>query len=118
MRTPMFTPFSKRARQKQGKGPGPNEDDHLPDALNNKVIHICNELIAKLPKVFFRGGEAFFTGARQALCHELGLMRLTDQHWKAEVDVWSFFLRQQKVETCLDTIEIVFACVVAVVQGD
>jgi hypothetical protein len=114
----MFTPFSKRARQEQGKGPDAYKYDELPDALKNQIIHICNELIAKLPKVFFRGGEAFFAGARQALFHELGLLRLTNRPRTAEEDVWNFFLQQQSVETCLDIIEIVFACVVAVVQGD
>jgi hypothetical protein len=36
----------------------------------------------------------------------------------AEEDVWTFFLEEQNVESCLDIIEIVFACVVSVVQGD
>jgi hypothetical protein len=114
----MFTPFSKRARQAQGKGPGAYEYDRLPDALKNQVIHICNEVAAKFPAVFFHGGDAFFNQARQALLHELGLMRLSDRGRTSEEDVWNFFLMQDDAAVCLDIIEIIFACLVGVVRGD
>ena len=112
----MFTPFSKRTQREQS--PDAYKYDELPDALRNQIIHICTKVVDNFPAVYFHGRDAFFNGARQAICHELGLLRLTDRPRSAQEDVWNFFLQQEKVETCLDIIEIIFAYVVKIVQGD
>ena len=114
----MFLPFSKRTRREQGKQPDAYKYDELPDALRNQLIHICNKVVDNFPAVYFHGRDAFFNGARQSICHELGLLQLTGRPRSAQEDVWNFFLQQEKVETCLDIIEIVFAYVARAVQGD
>src|SRR5438132_5998021 len=113
----MIETFSRRSKREQGEGPDAYKYDDLPERLRNQIIHICNGVAAKLPAVVFQGSEAFFSGARKAICHELGLLRLAERIRTAEEDVWNFFLEEQNIETCLDVIEIVFACLVRTVQG-
>src|SRR2546429_1097181 len=112
----MFETYSQRTKREQGVGPDAYKFDDLPERLRNQIIHICNGVAKKFPAVFIHGADAFFSGARQAICHELGLLQLTERPRTAEEDVWNFFLQQQSIETCLDVTEIVFACLVRTVQ--
>jgi hypothetical protein len=110
--------FSKRTKREQGKGPDAYTYVELPQKLRIQIIHICNETAEKFPAVWSRGRDAFFAGAQRAICHELGLLQLTARPRTAEEDVWNFFLQQQDVETCLDVIEILFACIVNAFRAD
>jgi len=115
----MFDTLSKRSRQAVTAEVDVYKYDELPDGLRNQLIHICNEVVSRFAAVAVRRDlNVFYSGAQQALCHEFGLLRLTDNARTAEEDIWNFFLNQEKVERCLDIIEIVFACMVRYVQAD
>jgi len=115
----MFEPYSKRTKREQGKGPDAYKYDDLPNSLRNQIIHICNEVVGRFAAVAVRRNlDVFYAGAHQTLCHELGLLQLTNYNRTAEEDIWNFFLQQQEVERCLDIIEILFACMVQHVRAD
>jgi hypothetical protein len=113
----MFDAYSKRNRQAQGADAYRYDD--LPETLKNQVIHVCNETAFRFAAVAVRRDlNVFYAGVQQALCHEFGVQQLTRGRCTPEEDTWEYFLREDRVERCLDVIEIVFACMVAHVRAD
>jgi hypothetical protein len=113
----MLETYSKRNRQTGGADA--YTYDALPEALKNQVIHVCNETAFRFAAVVVRRDlNVFYAGVQQALCHEFGVQQLTRRRCTAEEDIWEYFLREDRVERCLDVIEIVFACMVAHVRAD
>jgi hypothetical protein len=112
----VFDIFSKRNRQGQQKDVFTY--DALPQPLKVQIIHAWNDVIVKFPEVFFNGADAVYVGIAQAICKERGVFRLTQNARTSEEDVCNYFLQERDVGNCLDTIEIVFSCIVQIVRND
>src|SRR5689334_6327644 len=112
----MLETYSKRNRKTE---PDAYRYDELPEVLKNQLIHICNEVVARFTAVTVRRDlNLFYGGVQQALCHHFGRLQLTSGRCTAEEDIWEFFLRERKVEPCLDLIETVFACMTGYVRAN
>lgn len=110
--------FSKRNRAKVKQSKDGYNYDSLPEPLQNQIIHTCNGIVDDFADVWMKGRDVIYITVQQTLCHELGLLRLTDRQCSAEDDVWNFFLQQKEIARSLDVIEITFSCMVRFVQAD
>jgi hypothetical protein len=112
----MFTPFSKR--NQQAKGQGEYRYDEFPQPLKVQIIYVWQSAIACFPAVYFKGSNTFYAGVAHALKSELGVFRLVQGASTAEEEVCNYLLQEQDVEKCLDTIEIVFQCLINFYNAD
>ena len=83
--------------------------DEFPQPLKVQIFQIWDVLAQQVTQVMMeRDADIFYAGAVQAVCHELGVFRLTDHPKTARQDLGEYFLNDADASQCLDLIEIVF----------
>lgn len=112
----MFDLYSKRNRQK--KQPNIFTYDSLPNPLKVQIIHIWSETFAKFPSVEIYGLGRVYHSINRAITKERGVFQLTRNPRTVEEDVCNYFLNENEIAHCLDVIEIVFAHMAQLFEGE
>lgn len=112
---PVFDLYSKRQKRKRGEIPDVYVYDNLPEAIRVQIVHLWNDLLGEDNDFQdpHKGVEAAYKFIVTTLRREYGVFELIPPQYKIRgqnemEELFRFFLSEDDVERCLDTIELTF----------
>lgn len=102
--------FSKRQKRLRGEMPDVYVYDELPKILKIQILYIWKDIKNVYSKIYINPQSydniTIYQKAASILRREYGLFNLFDNTENCELEFQNFFLNEQKIEKCLDAIEV------------
>lgn len=98
--------FSKRQKRARGDVPDVYQYKHIPQELRVQVVHIIEDLTAKVAQRGIHTSKDLYKEIHEILCREYGQFSLGDKYETDRDALLNFFLSTEKTEEAIDVIEV------------